>query len=217
MKRLDETVHAMEAIVADVKAGLLPRDYGFFALCSLRFVVDLVQHLEDGGFHDPAWIRGLALDADQRYVDGVRNAPGARPGPWKLAFDVAARGEGKPVKNLLLGINAHIMYDLVVTLSTSIVPARRAQQLADFLRLNDIIRGAVDGVQNELEDGGPEWLLDADIAFGRLDEGAVWGTFKLTRSAAFDEAERLQAGQLSRGDVERRALRIGRALALLPV
>lgn len=207
----------MNAIVKDVAAGALPRDYGIFAITSLRFAVELVAHLEDGGFHNPAWVRSLALDADTRYLNAVRNVSGARPPPWQLAFDVADRGEHKAVRNLLLGINAHIMYDLVVTLAPVLDPSRRDEQHRDFMRINDIIERAVDGVQDQIEANTPPWLLEADVVSGRIDELLVWTLFKVTRAGAFDQAEKLRDGRITRRQVEKRAMQIGRALVHLPI
>ena len=212
--RLDEIVRGLEQVLADITARRLPADYAPFALCSLRFVVELIARLEDGRFHDPTWVRTLALDADQRYLAAVRD-PAARPGPWRVAFDVADRGKGRHVQNLLLGINAHIFYDLVATLSRYADPAKELEQRADFSRLNDIIRTAVDGVQGDLESDTP-WLEAADFSAGRLDEVAVWGAFTLSRARAFDEALRVKAGRTTLAKVERNATALAWTVSLLP-
>lgn len=216
MNRLDELVRAIEAILADARSGALPRDVEPFALTSLRFVAELVSRLEDGGFRDPAWVRQLALDADGLYLTAVRN-PAARPGPWRVAMDTAATGSGRVMRNLLLGINAHIAFDLVVTLAVAIDDARVDAQRADFLRLNEIIATATDGVQAELEGAGPRWLFAADLGFGRLDERGTATMFRWLRSWAFDEALALRRGDVTRDDVERTSLRSAWALRFLPV
>ena len=69
--------------------------------------------VRDGTFDDPEWVQrwdvtfaGLylaALDADLSGSGGV-------PRPWRLAFDAPAALP--PLRHVLLGINAHVNYDL---------------------------------------------------------------------------------------------------------
>ena len=69
--------------------------------------------VRNGTFDDPEWVQrwdaafaGLylaALDADLSGSGGV-------PRPWRLAFDAPAALP--PLRHVLLGINAHVNYDL---------------------------------------------------------------------------------------------------------
>jgi len=77
--------------------------------------------VRDGTFDDPEWVQrwdvafaGLylaALDADLSGSGGV-------PRPWRLAFD--APTALPPLRHVLLGINAHVNYDLPQALLTVI-------------------------------------------------------------------------------------------------
>jgi len=212
--RLDDLVFGMERALADIDAGLLAADLRPFAGCSLTFCGQIIARLEDGRFEDPLWIRALAIDADQRYLKALRD-PAARPGPWRVAFDVAAKGSGKRMRNVLLGINAHILYDLVVTLAHYIDPAKVVAQRADFQRLNDIILTAVDVVQDGIERDS-RFLEIGDALTARTDEVMTWGIFKYARGLAFDHAEQLRKGTLDLATVERNATAAATALALFP-
>lgn len=219
--RLDDLVQQVSAVGHDVRAGTLSRGWGPFAACSERFLTELVARLEDGRFHDPIWVRELLIEADVLYLAAVRNVA-ARTPAWQVGAAAIER-EHKPVmRNLLLGIVCHIAYDLVVTLATRITPANvdaavAQRQREDFQRINDIIAGSIDGVQNEIREGTEEWVTYADIGFSRLDELATWAMFKYTRARAFDDAERVYAGTLTIDDVAARSVKLVRLLAIVPL
>lgn len=212
--RLDDLVQQMSLIRSDIETGALSRGWGPFAATSERFLTELVARLEDGGFHDPPWVRELLIEADILYIAALR-MPATRTPPWRLA-GAAIEREHKPVlRNLLLGVFCHVAYDLVVTLATRINPGD-VRQREDFVRINDIIAGAIDGVQGEIRAGAPAWVTYADIGFSRFDELATWLMFKYTRARAFEDAGRLARGQLTLDDVARRSTRLIRALTIVP-
>src|SRR6266542_2067284 len=104
----------MEALQAPLEARKDARRY--FHGTYLRTTRAVGAELETGGFVDPPWVErwdvafaGLyldALEADQR---------GEVPsGPWKVAFAAADEQATAlpPLRHVLLGMNAHINYDL---------------------------------------------------------------------------------------------------------
>jgi Family of unknown function (DUF5995) len=213
--RLDDLVHALQDTIDRAKRGDLPRDYGVFAVTSQRFVLELMSHLDDGGFHEPDWVRTLLLDADRRYLDALNGVN--RPGPWKVAFDHADLGFGKVIRNLLLGINAHLFYDLVLTLNDHLGGPPTPAQRADFERINALIGEAVDSVQNMIVAGHERWLYNADVTVGRLDELVVWTLFARARRSVFDDGAALLAGTITLAAVEARATRYARLLRYMPL
>ena len=68
----------------------------------------------DGGlFEDPAWVERWDVAFAGLYLDAPRRRPGRRravPRPWRLAFDAPA--DLPALRHVLLGINAHVNYDL---------------------------------------------------------------------------------------------------------
>jgi hypothetical protein len=78
-----------------------------------RTTLAVGKAIEDGSFEDPAWVEewdvvfaDLYLDALDRDLSGS----GEVPRPWRLAFD--APETLNALQHVLLGINAHINYDL---------------------------------------------------------------------------------------------------------
>jgi hypothetical protein len=73
-------------------------------------------------------------------------------------------------QDAVLGINAHVNYDLALALATVGVSPDRAAKYADHCAVNDVLRRLVDEVQDRLADRYAPGLSDVDESLGRLDE-----------------------------------------------
>jgi len=87
-----------------------------------------------------------------------------RPGPWRLAFDAPA--ELPPLRHVLLGINAHVNYDLPQALLAVISdddftdPALMARRSRDHERIDGVLAERVRDEDDELTVAGGKQLLD---------------------------------------------------------
>jgi hypothetical protein len=80
----------------------------------LRSTKAVMQDAEAGNFVDPEWAELWAVAFAQLYMDAFDawergNDPS---GPWRVAFEASRDPDIPPVRHSLLGINAHINYDL---------------------------------------------------------------------------------------------------------
>src|SRR6478672_966353 len=69
--------------------------------------------IADGAFEDPDWVEAWDVAFAHLYLDALDADladTGRVPRPWRLAFD--APPELPALRHVLLGINAHINYDL---------------------------------------------------------------------------------------------------------
>lgn len=120
-----------------------------------------------GAFEDGRWVEAWdvafahlyleALDADLAGHGGV-------PRPWRLAFDAPA---GLPaLRHVLLGINAHINFDLPQALLAVISDDEFAdpdlvdRRRRDHERIDAVLSGRVAAEDNELSASSPRDLLD---------------------------------------------------------
>jgi len=138
-----------------------------FLATYLRTTAAVAAAVRAGAFEDPAWVErwdlvfaGLYLDALEAHLSGT-----SRPSrPWRLAFD-AAPGL-PPVLNVLLGVNAHINYDLPQALLAVIPdddfsdPAVLAQRRRDHERIDAILSARVAAEDVELSSRSVRTLLD---------------------------------------------------------
>lgn len=123
--------------------------------------------IADGTFEDPAWVEAwdvvfadlylAALDLD---LAGTEHPPR----PWRLAFGAPA--SLAPLRHVLLGINAHINYDLPQALLAVIPDEDFADPLVldrrrrDHEKIDGVLSGRVAAEDKELAERTSRTLLD---------------------------------------------------------
>lgn len=111
--RIDEVQSRLDAELARMRAGGDPGRY----FCSVygRTTQAFAQALAAGRFRDPEWVERWDVAFAVLYLDALDDLAAGRPpsGPWQVAFRLAEeRPDLGPLRHLLLGMNAHINYDL---------------------------------------------------------------------------------------------------------
>jgi hypothetical protein len=122
-----------------------------------------------GGFADNAWLERWDLAFADLYLDALAADRAGRPvsAPWRIAFDATRdRPELPPLRHVLLGMNAHINYDLPQALIAVIAPnefddftllRRRA---ADHRHVDDVLLARVGAEDGHLGSASRLTLLD---------------------------------------------------------
>jgi Family of unknown function (DUF5995) len=109
-------------------------------------------------FEDPAWVDRWDVAFAGRYLDALaahRADPASAPRPWRLAFGAPAGLH--PLQHVLLGINAHINYDLPQALLAVISDADfadarlMARRQRDHERIDGVLATRVAAEDAELE------------------------------------------------------------------
>lgn len=151
-----------------------------FLECYLVMTRNMVAGLHGTAFGDPRWVHVLLHRFAGYYfqaLDGYETDGTAPPPVWQVAFDHAARNDVQPVQHLLLGVNAHINYDLVLTLDEILAPEwprlaekTRALRYADHCGVNRVIAKSVDAVQDAVIGPRMPLMRLIDAVFGPVDE-----------------------------------------------
>jgi uncharacterized protein DUF5995 len=164
---------AVDALVARMKELRAPleadRDPARFFLSTYLRTTQAVGAAIDGGeFEDPAWVSAWDVDFAGLYLDALAahtRDPAAPPRPWRLAF--GARPDLPPEAHVLLGMNAHINYDLPQSLVRVIPPEGfadpevRALRRRDHERIDRVLASRVAAEDGELHRaGGRRTALD---------------------------------------------------------
>lgn len=152
----------------------------FFLRCYALMTGNMLRAIDQGEFRDPSWVdRLLHLFADYYYLalHAYEHGDAGAPAVWRLAHDAALTRESPVLQDLLLGINAHINYDLVLTLVDMLDPEwavlspdQRRQRYEDHSHVNDIIAGTIDSVQEQVVAPEDKLMGAIDRALGPLDE-----------------------------------------------
>jgi hypothetical protein len=180
---IEELIGRMAAMLEPLQAAGDQRRY--FHATYQRTTVAVAAELERGGFIDPDWVErwdvafaGLYLDALAEALAGCRS-----PRPWDIAFSAPASLPA--LRHVLLGMNAHINYDLPQALVAVITdeefddPAVMARREADHQAIDQVLAARVAAEDNELTSiSGPGSPLDRLLRpFNRL------GTQRFLREA----------------------------------
>jgi len=152
---------AVNSVVQDMKSRMdaLTREQAYlreFLGTYQRTTLAVGKAVDEGYFEDPAWVERwdvafaeLYLQALDAYLSG--STP---PRPWRLAFD--ARPDLPALRHVLLGINAHVNYDLPQALLAVISDADfsdsslMASRRRDHERIDSVLAGRVAAEDAEL-------------------------------------------------------------------
>ena len=122
----------------------------FFLATYLRTTRAVAAALAAGRFEDPTWVAAWDVDFAGFYLDALdahRTAPDAVAAPWRRAF--AADPSYPPEAHVLLGMNAHINFDLPQSLIAVIPPEDFAsaslmqRRRRDHERIDDVLAARV--------------------------------------------------------------------------
>ena len=162
---MEELIGRMAALLEPLQAdGERRRD---FHATYQRTTIAVAEELGRGGFADPEWVERWDIAFADLYLDALEaSLAGQLPArPWEIAFNAPAALP--PLRHVLLGMNAHINYDLPQALIAVITeeqfddPALLARREADHRAIDNVLASRVAAEDDELTRlSGPAPLLD---------------------------------------------------------
>jgi hypothetical protein len=196
-----------------------------FLGCYRLMTRNMLDAIAEERFHDNAWVnRLLHRFADYYFVALGRfeQDEASAPPVWKLAFDATRDENVMTLQHLLLGVNAHINYDLIFSLCDLLQPEwaeltveQRAQRHADHELVNRIIGETVDAVQDQVIERFSPWVEFFDKMLGPLDEWLTsqllshWREEVWETAVRYVEAVTPEERAALRQHVEQQAMRVG--------
>src|SRR5436309_15985332 len=157
MAPIDDLLARMEALLQPMRAAGDERQH--FLATYMRTTIAVKAEVDLGGFVDADWTERWDIAFAALYLDALDewNAKGTAPGPWRIAFEAAnATPRVPPIRHLLLGMNAHINYDLPQALLQVITdqefddPALVARRGRDHEHVDAILASRVAAEDGEL-------------------------------------------------------------------
>ena len=184
-----------------------------FLGCYTQMTANMLKAIQAGEFHDNAWVHRLLERFAEYYFMAQRTyeqQPDYTPPVWLITFEATGDTKVHVLQHLLLGINAHINYDLVFALEDVLAPewsvlspSQRMQRYEDHCQVNTVIARTVDAVQdNIVERFAPKMDL-IDDGMGRLDEWLASRMISLYRDRVWQKAVELLQAQ---DELEREAI-----------
>ena len=205
-------------------------DKAVFLKCYMMMTSNMLMSIDQAEFNDPVWVdRLLNRFADYYFValEAYEQYPVNSPLVWHLAHDVTRSTHSSALQKLLLGVNAHINYDLVLTLVDvlqadwpDLTDEQRAARYADHCRVNEVIGSTIDAVQDQVLEPASPALDLVDRLLGPIDEMLISRLISRWREDVWQNAVHLletgemdQQVQLIR-KIEQDALEIGETICL---
>lgn len=179
------------------------------------------RFLPAGRFLDPQWtlalttrFAGMYFEADEAFSHPDQVCPG----PWQCAFAAASVRRVLTLEHALLGINAHITYDLPRAVAdnlvefSDLVPGTHGMPVSgvlvrrryDYEVVNDILAHTTDMVQDALVQTFSPFLKVLDTLAMRFDEYAAEMFLRYARTQGWTHAVALG---FARDDHERELIR----------
>lgn len=199
-----------------------------FLSCYALMTENMLRAVDAGEFEDAAWVDMLLHRFAEYYFRALEAWDTGQvdtPAIWQFTFDTARQADMHVLRHLLLGVNAHIGFDLVFALSDSLAdewsalaPRQRARRHRDHCRVNDVIGRTIDRVQDEVVERFDPRMNIVDLVCGRLDEWALNRMIARWREEVWLSAAQLmacsdaRAADEIRGRVGERCMRRARAL-----
>lgn len=150
-----------------------------FLSCYHLMSMNMVSAISNNEFHDSVWVNKLLHRFADYYFDSLTcyDCGDLTSKVWENAHKATCNKNLSELQYLILGVNAHINYDLVLALFDLLKPewkslseTQQQQRYEDHKHVNHVIASTIDRVQDEiLEPLNPmlEWV---DSLLGRMDE-----------------------------------------------
>ena len=169
---IDALIARMEGLLGQLQASPDTQGSAFFLATYLRTTKAVAADIVAGRFEDAAWTEAWDIAFASLYLDAVEQwtTSGHAPEPWRVAFGSGQQPERlPPLRHVLLGMNAHINYDLpqallaVVTDEEFDDPTLIASRRLDHEHIDDILASRVaaeDAELRKVERPGDRTMLD---------------------------------------------------------
>ena len=201
-----------------------------FLDCYALMTRNMLAALAATEFMDPGWVDRLLRRFAEYYftaLDAHEHSPDSAPRVWQIAHKSAHDPHILALQKLLLGINAHINYDLVLAVVDllevewpELTELQRSDRFTDYCRVNEVIGQTIDAVQDRVLDPVMPAMAFIDRVMGSLDEKMVSGLISEWREIVWqhavlllearDDAERMKCLK----QVEEHAMRLATLLAV---
>ncbi|MDJ0596211.1 MAG: DUF5995 family protein [Pleurocapsa sp. MO_226.B13] len=185
---IEEVIQGLDTIIARAKET--NSRVGFFAALYRQVTLKIDRRISEGRFDNNVRMNEFATRFANRYFDALAayRQGDKLPKAWKVTLEATEQTDLIIVQHLLLGINAHVNFDLgIATAQTS--PGNELASLRnDFNQLNEILADLLDEVQEVIGEFSP-WMDILDRVGGRKDESIANFSITKARKSAWEQAE----------------------------
>jgi len=197
LNSIDDAIESLQTIVDDSVAQ--SSTLGYFPALYLRVTREIKRAIDEKRFDDNGRMETLDIKFAQRYLDAFRARQTGQtcPKSWNAAFDNENNLRLVVLQHLLLGMNAHISYDLGIS-AAEVADGDPLPLKRDFLQINEILAGQINGTQARLTRiFRPLGIVDNLL--GPIDEQISLFSIRYARDKAWTQALELAQADATQG------------------
>lgn len=166
---------------------------GYFAILYQTVTKKINQEIKLARFENNDQIAVMVTNFANRYlvaIDEYFENDSTISKSWDTSFNLKEPKNYCILQHLMLGMNAHIIFDLAIS-SAAIAPNEEIFKFKeDFFKINEILIDMIDEIQEMITK--VFWVMKPlDFIFGRLDEKIAASIIVLARNKAWDLARLL--------------------------
>jgi uncharacterized protein DUF5995 len=153
----------------------------------------IAEEFETAGFSDPDWIAVMVETFSARFfaAQAAWDARGPVPDGWSYILKRLAEKRTSVFEELILGMTAHIVYDLPHAVIDAAGTTGLAVRLGDYHRMNDILGRAIESMQEKVSAKYAPYLGWLDAFAKKEDEILSNYGIRVSRGMAWYNALRL--------------------------
>ncbi|WP_426451870.1 DUF5995 family protein [Paenibacillus sp. S-38] len=192
-RTIDEVLLQLDRVVEDARSS--SSRLGYFAALYRMVTRKVKEGIAQCFFEDGPRMERLDVIFANRYLEALNaHLHGGRPTDcWALSFKAAQNPRLLILQHLLLGMNAHINYDLGIAAAQTSPGAELGSLYADFNKINSILAGLIGQVVDEIQELSP-WIRLLDKIDTKAEFAVINFSMLKARDCAWQVAERLALG-----------------------
>jgi hypothetical protein len=186
-ENIDEVIDRLTRII-DAATSVQSR-LGYFAVLYRSMTVAVRAGIRNGRFKDPQLMDRLDVTFANRYFSALwaHVADEETPRSWHLAFEATSSPRPTIIQHLLLGVNAHINYDLGLAAAATVPSESLPILRPDFEEINSVIATVHQEVQRKIDAVSPFQRL-IDLVGARTENVIIEFSMDVAREAAWGAA-----------------------------
>jgi len=182
---LDEVIDQLEVYIDDCTQT--QNRMGYFATLYLGVTKEVKEGISASRFEDGPRMEVLDVHFANLFFRSTQEPSVV----WEKAFTSAKFSKFILVQHLLLGMNAHINFDLALSVKKSVNKAEMDDLFSDYNEINSILIEQIDVMQEKVNKSW--WIFRVlDIVALRFDELLVGFSLIKARESAWNYAKQLQ-------------------------
>ena len=188
---IEQVIDIMDGIMEECVAK--NNRLGFFTALYRATTIVVKERCDAGNFfEDNDRMRKLDVIFANRYFESYEAYvnKGTPTKSWAISFQMAENTSLMILQHMLMGMNAHISLDLGISAAEISDGSLSPSLERDFFRLNNLLAGLIDTVQDEIAEVSP-LLKYMDMLGGRFDESFVSYSINYARDRAWSFAQEL--------------------------